>query len=281
LLINKDFKLNTTQDSAHLRKLKNSIVLFSSLFIFACDHPAQNQTQKMESNNLTDITSQAIAHPDRPTLDLNRDPTRVPQKVLRYFDVRPGDKIAELLAADGYYTELFSRCVGDKGVVYMQNNQKFYDFQTDKSVIARLSENRLPNVLRWDKELTNLEFEENSLDKIFMILVLHDFYWMEKDVDRVIEQAFRSLKPGGVLGIIDHAAAAGTGNQHATDMQGIHRIDANFVKKTMLKNGFFFDGKSNVLSQANDDRSKAFFHPSLKGKPTDRFMMRFKKPEAP
>lgn len=256
-------------------KLKLSSLFFCCLVITACGHPSKNSSSEL--NN--DITANAVAHSQRPEFDVERDNIRSPETVLQFFNVQSGDQIAELLAADGYYTELISRCVGDEGTVYMQNNRQFFEFQTDKSVISRLENDRLPNVKRWDNELTNLNFQKESLDKVFMILVLHDFYWMEKDVDLIIQEVFQSLKPGGILGIIDHAAELGSGIQHATDMQGIHRVDSDFVVKTMLANGFVFDGQSNALSQSTDDRTKAFFHPSLKGKATDRFMMRFKKPE--
>ncbi len=42
--------------------------------------------------------------------------------------------------------------------------------------------------------------------------------------------------------------------------------------------GFVLDASSDILRQPGDDRSKAFFSPQLKGKPTDRFVLRFKKP---
>ena len=272
-LLTQIIKWNSSVISDHSKRV---MAIALSLLVVSCDHPEKINLR--ETLILIFIAS-AVSHPSRPVIDVKRDNIRNPLKVLKFFDVKQGDHIVEILAANGYYVELLSRCVGQSGKVYMQNNQKFYDFQTDKSVVERLADNRLKNVIRWDKELSDLQLEDDSLDKVLMILVLHDLYWMETDVDRIIRKIHSSLKPGGVLGIIDHAAKSGTGNLKALDMKGIHRIDKQFVIDTMLKHGFALDAESNALEQIADDRSKAFFSPELKGKPTDRFMLRFKKAE--
>lgn len=256
-----------------MNSLRLLLMLVFIFFLIGCEHP-----EKVKKSEFFTSIETAVAHPERPLKDSERDDVRAPQKVLEFFDVKRGDQVLELMAADGYYTELLSRCVGENGKVYMQNNQKFYEFQTDRAVSERLADNRLTNVVRWDQELSNLNLEENSVDKLLMILVLHDFYWMEKDVGRVIQQAYKTLKAGGLLGIIDHSAPANSGIKHAVDMNGIHRIEKDTVIKTMLEHGFIFDAESNALSHSNDDGTKAFFSHELKGKPTDRFMLRFKKP---
>lgn len=253
--------------------LKLAVAVFFAMTLAACEHPELVRQQQKQ----LDI-EHAISHPVRPPQDIARDHIRSPGQVLKFFDIQEGDRVLELMASSGYYTELLSRCVGESGQVYMQNNQQFYDFQTDKAVQERLADNRLGNVIRWDSELTNLKLAQNSIDKLLMILVLHDFYWMEQDVTKIIQQAYKTLKPGGMLGIIDHAAEDGTGNSQASDIKGIHRIDRDYVIKTMVENGFVFSAKSNALDQASDDRTKAFFSPELKGKRTDRFMLRFIKP---
>lgn len=262
---------------ANFTTAKRVVLLFSSILLVACDHPEKLKLNSTSNNAIT----AAVAHSSRPETDVARDKIRAPDKVLEFFDIRQGETVVEILAANGYYIELLSRCVGDTGKVYMQNNQKFYDFQTDKTVLERLDGNRLSNVIRWDRELTDLQLDKNSLDKFLMILVLHDLYWMEQEVDEVIKEIYRSLKPGGILGIVDHAAKLGSGITHAKEMRGIHRIDKQFVISTMLKHGFLLDAESYALRNPEDDHSKAFFSPELKGKPTDRFMLRFRKPGHP
>ena len=58
----------------------------------------------------------------------------------------------------------------------------------------------------------------------------------------------------------------------------MHRIDPALVIRDFEAAGFELDGQSNVLRNSNDDYAKVVFAPELRGK-TDRFLMRFKKPE--
>jgi predicted methyltransferase len=46
----------------------------------------------------------------------------------------------------------------------------------------------------------------------------------------------------------------------------------------MTEAGFVLDGQSDILRNPDDDYEKTVFDPELRGK-TDRFVMRFRKPE--
>ena len=56
------------------------------------------------------------------------------------------------------------------------------------------------------------------------------------------------------------------------------RIDPAIVVAAMTAAGFELDGQSDLLRNAEDDYEKVVFDPGLRGK-TDRFVMRFRKPE--
>ena len=86
--------------------------------------------------------------------------------------------------------------------------------------------------------------------------------------------AFAALKPGGILLIIDHAAAAGSGMR---DTDTLHRIDPAIVKKQVEAAGFEFVGESKLLANPDDDRTKAVFDKSIRGR-TDQFIYKFRKP---
>ena len=45
-----------------------------------------------------------------------------------------------------------------------------------------------------------------------------------------------------------------------------------------LDAGFVLEAESDVLRNRDDDRQKPFFAPEMKGKTTDRFVLRFRKP---
>ena len=219
-----------------------------------------------------------LTHPERPHADHSRDKRRKPAEVMEFFALEPGMDVLEILAGGGYYTEILSRVVGNNGSVVMQNNKKYYDFQSDRAVSQRLNNQRLPNVQRWDKELNALGLSPNQFDAAFFMLVFHDLYWMTNDVERVVLDIFSSIKPGGIVGIVDHAAPEGSGADAARDLNGTHRIEEAHVIEVFEKAGFVLEQTSELLRNGQDDRTQAFFSETLKNKPTDRFVLKFRKP---
>ncbi len=64
--------------------------------------------------------------------------------------------VADVLGGGGYYSEIISDVVGEKGKVYLHNNKAYMPY-VKKELSARLTDNRLANVVRHDKEADNLE----------------------------------------------------------------------------------------------------------------------------
>jgi len=220
----------------------------------------------------------AIDHPDRPAADRQRDATREPGKVLEFFGVRPGMTLLEVFATDGVTAEILSRVVGANGRVYMHNPAYYYERRGPEAVAARLANDRLPNVVRLDAPLNDMKLPPASLDGAIMNLVFHDFFWLSDDVPDVLADVYAALKPGGFVGVLDHAAPAGTGAEYAKSRESQHRIDEDFARRLFLEAGFVLEAESQMMRHPEDDRAKPFFAPELRGKQTDRFMLRFRKP---
>lgn len=264
--------------TSFINKIIAILLLF---FLTACQEPATPQNQEQQDHIVGQTLYTALNHPDRPDADRARDERRKPAKVLEFFGVKPGMTVIEIMSEGGYYTEILSRVVGESGAVYSHNNKMYYDFQSDKFVKQRLNNNRLPNVIRHDTELSDLKLADNSLDAVFIMLVYHDFYWSEDNPIKVLEQLYAALKPGAILAIIDHSAPDNSGTTAAQNLHGIHRIDEQLVKQKLQSVGFVLDGESDILRNENDPRDKAFFDKSMQNIPTDRFVLRYKKPLAP
>jgi len=220
----------------------------------------------------------AVDSPDRPQADLKLDAARKPKEMLAFFGIAPGMKVLDLFAGGGWYTELEARVAGPQGEVYAQNPPEFLAKYSDKAIVERLAGNRLPTVRRWDRSLDDLGLPAAHFDGVIANDVFHDFYWLAKDVDGVIRQVYDSLAPGGFFAIVDHAAPAGTRDSYARDRAGQHRIDEAFVIERLLKAGFRLEATSDLLRNPEDDRSKAFFAPEMKGRNTDKFALLFRKP---
>ena len=225
------------------------------------------------------INEQALKTSSRLSEDIPRDEHRKPLEILNFSGIQPGMTVIDLLGGGGYYSEIFNYIVGKDGKVYLQNNSLFLKFSSEQ-LRDRLSKNRLENIIRLDSEYADMQLPQ-GVDLIFVGLSLHDFY-VERDdpiisanPDAFYKQVYKSLKPGGSLIIIDHAARPGSKFEDSTSL---HRIDEEFVKSKMTSNGFKFESSLDSLRNSNDDYSKDIWDQKVIRK-TDRFIHRYTKVE--
>ncbi len=225
---------------------------------------------------VADVTSlgDIIEQAERSSADQARDAGRKPAQVLEFIGVQPGMTVIDLIAAGGWYTEVLAAAVGSEGTVYAQNPAavlQFRDGANDKALTARLADDRLPNVVRLDAEVGEFGIEPGSVDVIFTALNFHDVYNRDPAQAAGMAQVMKALlKPGGVLGIVDH-----DGNEDA-DNAKLHRMQkAQAV--TLLEELGYVVASSDVLANANDDRTQFVFAEGLRGA-TDRFVLKAVKP---
>ncbi len=222
----------------------------------------------------------AVANPDRPASDRVRDKPRQSAAVLRFFHIAPGMRVLDLYSGGGYYAELLSYIVGTNGHVVAHNNTPYLDF-AKADLPGRFAPGRLPNVERLLAENNALKLPAARFNAVLMTNVYHDIYfvdekagWPRIDGPKLLAEVIQSLKPGGVLGVVDHAAVPG-----APPATGgtLHRIDPALLKREILAAGFVLDGESDILINPSDDRTKSAFDPSVQGR-TDQVVLRFRKP---
>ena len=228
-----------------------------------------------------DAIDAAVAHAGRPAADLMRDTTDHPAQVLRLAGIKPGMTVADILAGDGYYSELLGYVVGPKGHVIMLNNAAF-DHWSEPDLPNRLASNRMTNVTHQVSELDDMQLAPASVDAVLLVKVYHDMYWVDPkpnspwpkiNVPSVLDQLSKALKPGGVLLLVDHSAKAGRGT---ADAGTLHRIDQAYAIKDFEAHGFKLVKKSDLLKRPDDARDQISYKGPMLGK-TDRFILVFKK----
>ncbi len=212
----------------------------------------------------------------RSKMDLLRDKTSKPSEILDLVGIKPGDKVLDLLAGSGYYSEVLSRAVGEKGQVVLHNN-KFYRSVLGEAMEQRLSGDRLKNVTKLISETNDLKLKDGDFDAVFLILAYHDMHAMMKGdkrgVDIVFPQIYKALKPGGKLLIIDHNTAPGRGLK---DTSEVHRIEDAYALKDISARGFKLLKSSDILQNKNDKFDENVFSSKVRRK-TDRFVFVFEK----
>ena len=213
--------------------------------------------------------------PPRPQADVARDEGRKPFQVMDFLGVEAGMTAMDVMASSGYYTEALANAVTAQGRVYAQNPAvalRFYGGRNDRAMNARLFGNRLPNVRRLDREFTDLGIVPGTVDVAIMALNFHDIYNRSPEQAQMILAVLKDvLKPGGVLGIIDHNSNEGA------DHAALHRMPAAQSIAAAEAAGFAVE-VSDLLANPNDDRTQGPFTEGLRGS-TDRFLLKLSKPE--
>jgi predicted methyltransferase len=220
----------------------------------------------------------AVTAADRDDKDRAIDAGRKPAEVLAFFNIAPGQKVAELFAALGYTTEIIARVVGDGGKVYAQNTKEILDRFARGPLTARLAKPVMKNTVMVEQPADKpFPPDAKNLDAVICILNYHDFVWLKVDRAKLNKAVFAALKPGGVYGIVDHSAKQGSG---VNDVQTLHRIDEDAVKKEILAAGFKLDAESDLLRNADDPRdwNASPTQAGEKRGTSDRFVLRFVKP---
>ena len=207
--------------------------------------------------------------------DALTDPAMKRAEVLAFIGVKPGDKLADILA--GRFVRAFSQAVGPTGKVYAVETAELAKAHPDvlKIMAGLTASPAYANVVVSTTPVNAMDLP-HGLDEVFIrqnYHDLHDKFMGPADVPGFNRQVFAALKPGGVFVVLDHSAPG-------TDLaatETLHRIDEAAVKREVEAAGFVLDAESHILANPADDHSKMVFDPAIRGK-TDQFLLRFKKP---
>jgi predicted methyltransferase len=222
----------------------------------------------------------AISDPRRPADQVKLDATRKPAASILFSRAKAGDRIADLMSGNGYFTRILSQVVGPAGHVYAYIPTEQIAHCSPQEIagtqaIARDSSYK--NVTLLTSSLADFRLPE-QLDLIWLSQSyhdLHDSFLGPADVAVLNRVIFHALKPGGVFLVIDHVAEAGSGLR---DTETLHRIDPVRIKNEIEAAGFVLESQSEALRNIDDDHKLAVFNPNIRGR-TDQVLFRFRKPE--
>lgn len=242
--------------------------------LLACAIPAAHAASPSPATG--QAINAAVADPNRPAADRDRDGERKPAEMLAFAGVKPGMVVLEMMPGGGYFTRLFADVVGPKGKVMAYVPDEFLARGTRPidAVTALSKEPGRSNIVVSHDPLMQ-QGPDNIADVVWTSQNYHDFHNLP-GVDMIAANRvlFRMLRPGGVYVVLDHAALPGSG---AGNSQDLHRIDAALVRKEVEAAGFVYDGESKALANPADPRTAKVFDPSIRGH-TDQFVLRFRKP---
>ena len=149
-----------------------------------------------------------IGAPSRTPANVARDPHRHPYETLSFFGVRPTDTVVEIWPGGGWYTEILAPYVLQGGGTYYAaaNGNGLNNVRTRMSGNAALYGGiRLASFPAGTNNSAEPKVPDGTADVVLTFRNVHN--WMMGDspfAEEAFRQMYAMLKPGGVLGVVDH-----------------------------------------------------------------------------
>jgi predicted methyltransferase len=154
-----------------------------------------------------------VAGEHRSAANKARDAHRHPVETLTFFGIRPDMTVVELWPFGGWYTEILAPYLRDAGVFYAAGMDPASTDANDQRYTASLNAmlaahpELYPNVRMTVLAKDKYEIAPaGTADLVVSFRNIHNWVWSDMD-EAVFAAAFTALKPGGVLGIVEHRHA--------------------------------------------------------------------------
>lgn len=228
-----------------------SLVLIGSLSIAYTRAGAE----PVASSDAQTAIRAAVASPQRNPEDTARDIYRHPIETLSFFGVTPTKAVVEIWPAPGWYAEILAPLLRDGGTyIAAEAPGKAHDATVtlfasdpkrfDKAVLTTLERGKANEIA-----------PPGSADIVLTFRNVHNFL-MASDAAaaQFFADCYRALKPGGVLGVVDHRLP-----EDATAEFSGGYVKRSTIIRLATAAGFKFDGESEINANPKDD------HNHLKG----------------
>ena len=133
----------------------------------------------------------------------DREAWQKPEQVMDALNVAEGTAVADIGAGGGWFTIRLARRVGPNGVVYAEDIQRLMI----EAIERRVQREGLTNVQTKLGEGNDPRLPPGALDAVLIVDAFHEIPVDERVV--LLENVARSLKPNGLIGIIDYREGEG------------------------------------------------------------------------
>ncbi len=174
----------------------------------ACVSNDKNESKQVETQASSALIS-AINGEHRSAENKARDKYRHPKETLEFFGFTPEMTVVEITPGGGWYTEILASALKGKGKLYgahyPDTGEDNYYSRSRRNLEKKLASNEVFS----EVELTNFTPKvaselapAGSADLVLTFRNLHN--WGEEGMAQVFKDAYKALKKGGVLGVVEH-----------------------------------------------------------------------------
>lgn len=224
--------------------------------------PAETGDAPADTAEVTSFTVEdAMAGSWRTTEEKARDQYRHPAETLEFFGIEGDDTVIEIWPGGGWYTNILAPWLH-------KNGGKFIAAWVTPERSERAAEglaNFQANYAEYPETFGELGYtyydsesgplgEPDSVDAVLTFRNVHN--WMGGDyADKFFKDAYAVLKPGGVLGVVDHRLPSSVEQDPTAPTGYVHE---DYVKALAEAAGFTFEGASEINANPADTADHPF-----------------------
>ena len=218
-----------------------------------------------------------LQSPERTPAFVERDVYRHPAETLAFFGLEPTMTVVEIWPGGGWYTEILApyleggklyaaHFAKDSGLKYFVNSRRSFE----EKIKAYPDVYQALTMAEFSPKMNKLTVPHGSADRVLTFRNVHN--WL-----RSINEAeafalyYQALKPGGVLGVVEHRAKPGASWE---TMKKSGYMTEAYVIALAEKAGFVLDAKSEINANpkdtANHPKGVWTLPPTLRLKDKDR-----------
>lgn len=239
------------------------------------DAPSAEDTQASAADPST-VLAAVLAGEHRKADNKARDAARHPAETLQFLGVRPEHSVVELWPGGGWYTEILAPYAKEGGgsltvTLYdPEGPEKYYGtgqaqrmlarFDAEAETMGKVGHVIIPQKVTFkDDRVDSIEVQKFSLGEpgsVDAVLTFRNSHgWFARGAAPLVYgAAFDVLKPGGILGVVQHRAPQGS-DPKETSKAGYLSEEA--VIEAVTAAGFVLDEKSEINANAKDTKDYA------------------------
>ena len=232
------------------------------------------------ADDTADALQMAVSHHIRSADNVARDQYRHPVETLAFFGVTPSSTVVEISPGGGWYTEILAPLLAAHGKYYAahypaDSSSEYYQ-RNRAAFVDKLAANPVYNrviLTEFSPTGTTAIAPAGSADVVLTFRNLHNWYNQGGDdaMLAAFKQFYAALKPGGVLGIVEHSLPEG---HEADDWVKSGYFPQPLAIKLASAAGFKLEASSDINANPKDQADYAqgvwTLPPSLRLKEQDK-----------
>lgn len=251
-----------------MMRIQTLIALFLTVIFSGCSTDTPPLEAKPSQQGLSAQSSTVDSHQEKAPeqqlhtvrfeAETDRDTYRHPAETLMFFGVEPEHTVVEIWPGKGWYTAILAPYLRQRGELIAAH----FAISSDVDFFRRSREEFQQRFLSQPDIFGHIRMTElappeqlhialaGEADRVLTFRNVHN--WMRNNQEQsVFDAAYRVLKPGGILGVVEHRAPA---NFNHEQMVESGYVSVAYVTQLAINAGFEPAGQSEVNANPKDTR---------------------------